>query len=899
MTALEITLDDVDALRADGKIIHVRDVGPADLSEIERLHARASDRSMYLRFFTLNRACAQQYIAKIAEAPSHDHHALGAFVHGRLVGVAAFERVDETSAEFALLVADDLQHQGVGTLLLEHLAASARGAGITRFVAEVLSENSLMLHTARDLGFASTTSVDHGTVDVEMQLAPGTRTVDAIGSRDQTAGSASLQPLLAPRSVVVIGAGNRPGSVGHEVLRNILAGGFTGDVQVVNPNQSEVLGVPSVPSPMDLATVPDLAVLAVPAAKVASVIAECGKRGVRAAIILGAGFAESGPDGKRLQDDVLAVAREHGIRLVGPNCIGVVNTDPAVRLDATFAVLARRPGRLAVLAQSGAFGVALMTAADEIGLGVSQFVSVGNKSDVGGNDLMLAWAADPRTTVIGMYLESIGDPLRFARIARHVTRTKPIIAVKSGRTEAGRKGAASHTAAAASPEVAIDALFRGSGVIRVRTVQEMLDTARVLADQPLPAGPRIAIVGNSGGPEILAADAASDAGLVIAELDEPVRALLRDAGAPVQNPIDLGAAIQPDAVLRVLNALHASSEVDAVLTVFTDIAVTEASEIRAVVETVAAASGKPTVAVQVGKPSSTHELTGTPYSLPVFTFPEPAAAALGNAYLYTQLRDRPRCADTRPAGTNRATGRALVTSALAENLEWLGAEDIALLLKQYGVAGCPQRVVRTADEAATAAAEFGYPVAIKLAEAGVHKTELGGVRLGLRDELEVRVTVADLTQNGETPTKLLVQPMITGGTELIIGAVHDQHFGPLVMLGAGGVLTDVLGDQTFRLAPLTDDDAEEMIDDLRSARLLDGYRGSQPVSRAAIRNFLVRIATMVEDIPEIAELDLNPIVCRGADLLAVDARIRIAPAPYHPDPLVRQLRGPAGSARSV
>jgi acyl-CoA synthetase (NDP forming)/GNAT superfamily N-acetyltransferase len=896
MTALEITQDDVDALRADGTIVHVRDVGPADRAEIERLHAQASDRSIYLRFFTPNRAGAEQYVARLAAPPSTDHHALGAFVRGRMVGVAAFERVDDTSAEFALLVADDCQHQGIGTLLLEHLAASARGAGITRFVAEVLGENALMLDTARNLGLSCTTSLEYGTVSLEMQLAPGSRTVGAIGSRDQSAGSASLQPLLAPRSVVVIGAGKRAGSVGHEVLRNILEGDFVGDVRVVNPNQFEVLGVPSVPSVVDLETAPDLAVLAVPASKVAQVIAECGERGIRAAIILSAGFAEAGPQGKRLQDEVLTIAREHGIRLVGPNCIGVVNTDPAVRLDATFAVLSGRPGRLAVLAQSGAFGVALITAADQIGLGVSQFVSVGNKADVGGNDLMLAWAADPRTTVIGMYLESIGDPLRFARIARHVTRTKPIIAVKSGRTEAGRKGAASHTAAAASPEVAIDALFRGSGVLRVRTVQEMLDTARVLTDQPLPAGPRIAIVGNSGGPEILAADAASDAGLTIAELDEPVCALLRDAGVPVQNPIDLGAAIQPDAVHVVLEALHASPEVDAVLTVFTDIAVTEASEMRAVIKTAAAASSKPTIAVEVGKPATTHELAGCAFSLPVFTFPEQAAEALGNAYRYTQLRDDHERPGVRPAVTNRATGRALVSSALAEGTEWLGADDIALLLKQYGVTSCPQRVVRTADEAATAAAEFGYPVALKLAEAGVHKTELGGVRLGLTGELDVRRAVADLDRGGETPTKLLVQPMITGGTELIIGAVHDQHFGPLVMLGAGGVLTDILGDRTFRLAPITDDDAEAMIGDLRSSRLLDGYRGSQPVSRTAIRNLLVRIATMVDDIPEIAELDLNPIVCRGDELLAIDARIRVAPAPHHPDPLVRQLRGPASNS---
>jgi acyl-CoA synthetase (NDP forming)/GNAT superfamily N-acetyltransferase len=910
MTLLAIQHDDVDALRSGGGIVHIRDLGPADLAEVRAVHRRASDRSIYLRFFSPNRTSAERYSAKLAEPPSRDHHALGAFVSGRMLAVAVFERIDEASAEFALLVADQGQRAGIGTLLLEHLAAAARGAGVERFVAEVLSENALMLETARNLGFVEMSSAEAESVHLELLLGPALRVIDAIGTRDEVAASASLRPLLSPTSVAVVGAGQGDRSVGHEILRNLLDAGFTGEVHVVNPNHIEVLGVPSVPSPLDLPIAPDLAIIAVPADRVANAIRACGQRGARAAVIVGAGFGEAGPEGVRLQNDVLGLAREYGMRLVGPNCIGIVNTDPAVRLDATFARLSRRPGPFAVLAQSGAFGVSLLTAADRLGLGVSQFVSVGNKADVGGNDLMLAWADDPRSRVIGMYLESIGDPRRFARIARRVSRSKPIIALKSGRTVAGRRGALSHTAAAASPEVTIDALFRSSGVLRVRTMEEMIDAARVLADQPLPAGPRIAIVGNSGGPEILAADAANDAGLMVVDFDDATRAELHRLGAPEQNPIDLGAAAQPELVADVLRALAASPSVDAVLTVFVDIAVTDTTWIREVVLGAAAATGKPIVAVEVGLPAQTVPIAGTTHSLPVFTFPEPAAAALGNAYRYTQLRGEPATGG-RPTNTNPRAGRALVEAALAGRTcvaegaavaetaqgdagEWLGAADIALLLTQYGIALCPQRVVHSADAAVAAAQELGYPVVLKLAAPGVHKTDLGGIRLNIADDAQLRTTAAELAElRPDSGGDLLVQPMITGGTELIVGAVRDAQFGTLVMLGAGGVLTEVLDDRAFRLAPLSADTADQMIGELRTASVLDGYRGAPVVSRAAIRNILVRIATMVDDLPQIAELDLNPLLCLGDQVLAVDARIRVTASPETPDPLVRQLRGPS------
>jgi len=609
MSALGTGCDGVDAVRADGGLVHIRSVTASDLAGLRALHSHASDRSIYLRFFSVSRATAEDYLATLIRPSSRDRHALVACVRGKIVGAAAFERIGDNSAEVALLVADDSQHEGIGTLLLEHLASIARHAGVRRFVAEVLGENDLMLKVLRDIGFETSMATDHETIHVLFDLDPADRVVAAIGERERAADAASLQPLLTPRSIAVVGASDRVGSVGHQVLCNILAGGFTGTVHVVNPRHASVLGVASVPSPAELPVAPDLAVVAVPAVHVPSVVRACGERGARAVVLLTAGFGEAGAAGKELQDEVLAIARKYGMRLVGPNCVGVVNTDPAVRLNATFAVLPIQPGELGLMSQSGAFGVAFLSAAARCGVGVSQFVSVGNKADVSGNDMLLCWEHDPHTRVIGMYLESLGNPRAFARIARRVSRRKPILAIKSGRTTAGQRAGRSHTAAAASSEVAVDALFRASGVLRVQTMQEMLDAARVLSDQPLPAGSRVAIIGNSGGPGILAADAAVAAGLSVVELDDATQALLRQAvasAASLQNPVDLGADVQPDEVGNAVRVLLAADQVDAVLTVFTEIAVGDADKIRADVLAAAATSGKPNVALPDGNGKFVH-----------------------------------------------------------------------------------------------------------------------------------------------------------------------------------------------------------------------------------------------------------------------------------------------------
>ena len=676
---------------------------------------------------------------------------------------------------------------------------------------------------------------EHDAPRVVFDLEPDGRMVAEIEERERAADAASLSPLLEPRSIAVVGASDRDGSVGHQVLCNILEGGFTGTVQAVNPHHDSVLGVPSVPSPADLPEAPDLAVIAVPAAQVPGVVRACGERGARSVLVLSSGFGEAGETGKDLQDEVLAISREYGMRLVGPNCVGVVNTDPDVRLDATFAVLPMQPGELGLLSQSGAFGIAFLVAAARCGLGVSQFVSVGNKADVSGNDMLLCWENDPRTQVIGMYLESFGDPRTFVRLARRVSRRKPILALKSGSTLAGQRGSQTHTAAAASSETAVDALFHAAGVIRMTTTQEMVDAARVLTEQPLPAGSRVAVIGNSGGPGILAVDAAVTAGLTVVELDVATQRLLRSAvpaAASVQNPVDLGAGVVSDEAGAAVRVLLAAAEVDAVLTVFTEIAITERPSIRRAVVQAAATSDKPIVATDVGAPACTVPIPGTTRSLPVFTFPEPAAAALGVAHRYAQIRAASTTPDRRPSRADPMPARAALEAALASGAGWLGPRDIALLLGHYGIPMCAQQDVHTVDR----------------------------------------------------------------GTELIVGAVHDDQFGPLVMVGAGGVLAELLDDRAFRLAPLSAQDAADMVDSLRLARLLDGFGGAPVVSRAAVHDVLIKVATLVDDLPEVRELELSPLICRSDGVFVVDARIRIARSSPLRDPLVRQLRGPRTAA---
>ncbi|HLY33101.1 MAG TPA: GNAT family N-acetyltransferase, partial [Jatrophihabitantaceae bacterium] len=779
--------DGVDAVRSDGGLVRIRPATATDAPGLRDLYGRASDRSLYMRFFSYGRDNADKYAAGLARQNDGDHFALVASVRGEIVGEAAFDRVSADSAEFSVIVADDRHVEGIGTLLLEHLAGVARHLGYRRFVGDVLMENGAMLDVLHNLGFAPASTTEFGVVHFEFPLDASARFVHAIDERDRAADAESLRALLAPRSIAVIGASERPGVVGREVLANILAAGFRGQVFAVNPKHASVLGVECVPSPIDLPEAPDLVIVAVPAPAVPDVVRQSGERGARTVLLLSAGFGELGERGVALQQKTLQLARDYGMRVVGPNCVGIVNTDPLVRLNATFGRVPAMPGSLGLLSQSGAFGLGFVECAQRAGLGISQFVSVGNKADVSGNDMLLFWENDPNTAVIGMYLESIKDAARFVHIARRVARRKPILALKSGRTEAGQRAGQSHTAAAASSEVAIDALFRAAGVIRLATTQEFVDAARVLADVPAPKGPRLVIVGNSGGPGILAADAAVTAGLTVPELDERTRHAIAAAvpsAASTQNPVDLGAGVTADELRRAIEIVASSDAADAILTIYTEVAVSDPADVRAAVATAARGTRLPVVSVEVGGEETRIPL-GHRRALPVFALPEAAASAMGVAHRYGRIRSE-RTRHTRSSAPRRAIARRAVASKLARGGGWLAPDEIATVLRAYGIPACPQRLVSNAAEAATAAAHLGYPVVAKVTGVDVHKSDVGGVRVGIASQDELTTALDELA--AICPGPILLQPMIGGGgREFIVGAVRDV-VGPLVMAGAGGTL---------------------------------------------------------------------------------------------------------------
>lgn len=889
-----LAVEAIDAIAGDGSIVRIRPVAGADAAALGALHAGASERSRYLRFFTANPAGAQAYAATLTEAgPDSGRIVLLAERDGAVVGVASAEPLGPGEAEIAFLVDDRCHGLGLGTLLLEHLAAAARARGIERFRADVLAENTGMLRVFADSGFAEVASRGGSVTDVVLGTALDERTLARISAREQRAGELSLAPMLSPRSVAVIGAG-RTGGIGHQILRNLRDGGFTGDIYPVNPNATEICGLRAYPSVAALPRPVDLAVLAVPATSVRDTVADCCAAGIPALVITSAGLGEVGVAGRQLQAELVATARRHGTRIVGPNCLGIVSTAPGVQLNASFAPAMPLPGGLSLASQSGAVGIAVLDHATRSGLGIAEFVSLGNKADVSGNDLLLHWWRDPRTKVIGLYLESFGNPRKFARIARQVSADKPVVVVKGGRSAVGARAGASHTAAAATPDAVLDALFAQSGVLRVDTLPDLLDVARVLADQPLPRGRRLAVVGNAGGAGVLAVDAAEAAGLDVPALSERTRAGLvaLAAGAAVENPVDLGAGATPDALEAAVRLLLGCGEVDAVLAV---VAATRANNVEralaAVTTAAAARPGVPVLACVLGDPGGPTSMRAADLRVPVFGFPEPAVRALGRAAAYAAWRGRPRGTVPDLDRVDLPAARARTGAYLHRHPEggWLPAVEAAALVRHFGVDVVRTVEATSAADAADAARLLGLPVALKTAaETVTHKSDVGGVRTGLRTEQEVRAAQQAVAAAVGDP-RVLVQPMVAPGVEMVVGLVRDPRYGPVLMLGAGGVLTDLLGDRAFRGLPLTDTDVEEMTTSLRSARLLAGFRGAPPADAAALRDVVHRVALMADQIPEVAELDLNPVVVATSGLSVVDVKIRLAPPAAVPDPGVRRL----------
>ncbi|MGE5290932.1 MAG: GNAT family N-acetyltransferase [Micromonosporaceae bacterium] len=897
------------ALLTDGTTIEICPARPQDHEAVRQMHAAMSPDNIYLRFFNLSPRAAEQEADRVCREPGDDHAALLAWLGGQLIGVASYEPTGKPGiAEIAAAVADHMHGRGVATLLLEHLVSIARQRKLVAFTGKTLATNAAMLRVLADVGLPESRESADGLIDLTIPLPydGGRRELnsylDTVARRESLADVASLRHIFQPASVAVVGASRRPGTIGHAILRNIVTGGFTGHIYAVNPRARHVEGVECMPSVADLPEPVDLAIVAVPAAAVPDVAEQCGRRGVRALVVITAGFGiEAGAD-------LLAICRHHGMRLVGPNCFGIAV--PHLGLDATFAAAHPVAGEAGLVVQSGGVGVALLDHLTRLGIGVSSFASAGDKYDVSSNDMLMWWEQDRRTRLAILYMESFGSPRKFARTACHVGAAIPVLTVHAGRSVAGQKAAASHTAAAATPLITREALFGQAGIIATTSLGELLEAAALLASQPLPAGDRVAVVSNAGGGGVLAADACADSGLRVAVLAAQTKARLCQMlppGATATNPVDTTAAVPPATFRSCLELVAADDGVDMVLAISVPTAIADlapAITTANVAKTLAAALLSQPESVQLlphddsagppGDPLPGHEAGHVKHqTVPSYSYLESAIRALGHAARYHAWRTRNRGTIPSLDGVRDADARALAACFLARHRTggWLSAGDTVHLLSCYGIPLVATRQVTSEDAAVQTAAGFGGRVALKADVPGlVHKTDAGGVHLDLGGEQDVRRAYRALAGAfGPDLQQVLVQPMISGGVEVLVGVAQEPVFGPLVVFGLGGVATDVLGDHTARLTPLTDRDATEMIREVRAAPLLLGHRGTPAADLAALADTLLRVSRLADDLPEVAELDLNPVIARPDGVSTVDARVRLSPAAPQ-DPFLRRLR---------
>jgi acetyl coenzyme A synthetase (ADP forming)-like protein len=812
----------------------------------------------------------------------------------RILATGSYLAKNGRTAEVAFAVADGFHGKGLGTLLLERLALLAVRHGFTRFWAVAHIENQPMLEVFRESGFSIAERSDRGEVEVDLGLVPTEAGLARLETRHRIATVASLHPFFRPRSVAVVGVSRAPGGIGHRLLDALVGNGFRGVVYPVNPRASEIKGLRAYPSVRELPSPVDLAVLAVPPQAVLGVVDDCAARGVRALVVITAGFAEVGSAGAALQQQLLDKVRGYGMRMLGPNCLGLLSTDPDVRLNATFVSAFPPPGCVAMSSDSGALGLAAQAVAARLGLGMSSSVSVGNRADVSSNDLLEYWEEDDTTRVVLLYLESFGNPRRFARIARRASRRKPIVAVKAGRTRAGSRAAGSHTAALAARDVAVDALFHQTGVIRAETLEEMVDLAAALGSQPLPAGRRVAIVTNAGGPAILCADACEAAGLVVPELSEQTRAQLAGflpATASLGNPIDMIASATPEHLARTVQTVLGSADVDGLIAIFVSTGVWETGAVTRALEQgltaarAASAAAKPVLACLMPEQASLSLAGSGKTRFPCYAFPEVAGRVLGKMATYAEWRAQPLGKVPDFTDVDILAARAVCRETLdRRGTGWLSTEENRLVLRAMGLPVSPGGVARTPEQAVALARDIGFPVAVKLASHHlVHKTEIGGVRLNLNDEAAVGRAFEDI-QDRLTRDKclfamegVLVQPMVSGGTEVMVGMTQDPLFGPLIAFGLGGIHVEILGDVCFRVTPLTDRDALDMVCGIRGARLFAGYRGHPRADVAALQEVLLRVSRLVEGVPELSELDLNPIFVLPPEqgCRIVDARLHV------------------------
>ncbi|HEX9122341.1 MAG TPA: GNAT family N-acetyltransferase [Actinomycetota bacterium] len=884
-----------DVVLRDGSTVRVRPARRADATRVEDYLIGLSPETRRLRFWG-SAIDVRDVAEKVVDVDYKDHLTLLVLSggdEGRMIGGAQYTRIEGGRAEIGLSVTDEWQGKGIGSILLGHLAQAAAEQGITIFVAEVLPENHTMVNVFRASGFPVSIRATPGSIEVEFPISLTEAAVEHFERRETAAAVNAMHTFLAPEAVAVIGASRETTSIGGMLFHNLLTTEFRGPVYPVNPKAGVVHSVPAYPSILQVPGEVDVAFIAVPAAFVGPVARECGEKGVRGLVVISSGFGEVGGEGPARQEELIDVCRSYGMRMIGPNCMGVVNTAPDIRLNGTFATVYPPPGRVGFLSQSGALGLAVMQYASDLGLGLSTFISVGNKADISSSDLIAYWNEDAGTDVILLYMESVGNPRRFARLAREVGRRKPIVAVKSGRSAAGARAAASHTGALlAASDVTVDALFRQAGVIRTDTLEEMFDVATILANQPPPKGNRIAIVTNAGGLGILCADTCEANGLQVPAVSEQTKEALQEFLPPeasVNNPVDMIASATAEDYRRTILTVAEDPEVDAMIVIFIPPQATKAGEIaQGIAQGIADVQGGiPIATTFMSAKGLPEELQTNGSRIPSFAFPEQAAIAMAHACAYGRWREKPEGTVTRFHDLQCDEGAAIVAAALQRSEEsgaWLSAREVDRLLACYGLPVVRSERAATPEEAGEAAARIGTAVALKAFGPDiVHKTDVGAVRLGLTGSVEVSRAAQEMADrvmaSGLTLEGFLIQEMVEEGVEILVGVAHDPVFGPVVACSAGGTAVELVRDVSVSVTPITDLDAAEMVRSLKTFPLLDGFRGAPKADVPALEEVVLRVSAMVESLPEIAEMDCNPVMILPHGALIVDARVRVQEAP--------------------
>ncbi|HWJ81147.1 MAG TPA: GNAT family N-acetyltransferase [Nocardioides sp.] len=875
---------EADVILRDGRTAHIRPIHDDDEALLVEFYARVSDESKYYRFFSPMPKLSERDVRRFTHVDHRDRVALVMILQGRMIAVGRYDVVAAREAEVAFLVEDQHQGRGIGQLMLEHLAQAARERGVERFTAEVLPDNHKMIQVFREAGFRVASGYSDGVITLEFPIDPTDTAIGQMHNREHVAESASIHRFFHPRSVAVIGASRRQDTIGQALVRNLVTGGFTGRAYVVNPSATAVSGMPAYKNVGEVPDDVDVAIVAVPADAVTDVVLDCAAKGVHGLIVISSGFAETGEEGRRRQRHLVGLSRSYGLRLIGPNCLGVINTDPRVQVNASLSSVMPTRGRAGFFCQSGALGSAILEKVRNRGLGISTFVSAGNRADVSGNDLLQYWEEDDSTEVVMMYLESIGNPRKFSRIARRVSQRKPIVAVRSGRTTQGvPMGHAVRRIGA--PQAAVDAMFRQAGVIQVDTLDDMFDVAQLLAHQPLPRGRRVAIVGNSDALGLLAADAASAVGLV------------------VNRSVALGADATAEDFEDALDDAIDDPEVDSVVAVYIPPLEISGEDVANVLAAVGEQSDKPLVSTFLGA-EGVPELLRVPDvagstagrgSVPSYPAVEAAVRALARVVEYAVWLRTPEGPPADPGEVDPVAARQLVAKLLtgaAGELE-LGRDDTRDLLATYGIDVWPAVPVESRAEAQRAAEELGWDVVLKATEASVReRPDLAHVWRNIAGPGDMKEAWANLQEVLVDPSRgaFVVQRNAPPGVPIAVRSFEDPLFGPVVSFGISGPVIELLGDWSYRIPPLDQHDVSAMVREVKSSPLLFGYRGAELVDVAAVEQLVTKVAQLQNDLPQISSIDLSLVLAGSESVNVLTATVRVTPVrDPRPDSFVRRL----------